>query len=116
MSPRAKAKPRARHLSAKEVAAEQQQQKLRDIRDILPRGGSGQGKIEHADCNERQSEARGIPRRIWFFTVVTDGITYGAEAIIQTPDWKPKVGDLVRFDRQPEGVADTYLHATLLEA
>lgn len=89
---------------------------LRDLREILPRGRSGQGKIEHVFKNAAACETLGLPNRVAHFVLVTDGTEYHVDAILQSDSWEPKKGELVRFDRQPEGVKDEYLHATLLSA
>lgn len=83
----------------------------KDIRDLLPRGSYGDGIIDGAQIviDETQS----VP--VWEIFISIDGKPYKAnKCLLQTSDWDPKKGDHVQFDRQPEGVSDEYLHATLL--
>ena len=84
-----------------------------DLRDVLPRGRNGEGVIDGAKLliDKRQSNP------VWEIDITIDDKEYRADrCFLQTEEWKPKKGDLVRFDRQPEGVSDQYLHATLLGA
>lgn len=87
--------------------------KEKDIREVLPRGRNGQGIIDGATVVTDPNH----DRPCYIIKITISGKKYvAAKCILQTKDWDPKKGDLVKFDRQPDTVSDEYLFATRLEA
>lgn len=84
---------------------------MKDIREVLGRNQWGEGVIDGAEKVEDNTQKAGV----WSLTITISGERYVADkCFLQTDDWEPRGGEKVRFDRQPEGVDDTYLYCTLV--
>ena len=80
-----------------------------DIREVLGKGEYGEGVVDGATEVENHEQTVSL----WVFTLTIGKVEYAAgPCFLQTEGWQPRKGDKVRFDRQPEGVDDTYLHAS----
>lgn len=87
---------------------------FRDVRDLLQRGGYGDAMIEGATMMMADTD-RNVLGRVWSFQFLHEGEQYvAAPCMLQTEGWIPKKGERVRFERQPIGVEEQYVFATLL--
>ena len=119
MKTRKKAAPKKRKLPiapAKKAERKNAEDLYIDIRTILDRGGNGTAVISGSMLLTKSED---VPMhlfgRLWIMHFDHDGQHYVARpCLIQNDGWIPQKGNRVMFERQPRGVEEEYIFATLV--